>query len=96
LYHVTVSRSEKFSSIRKRNSCAKDFLPLTVRESQVLLICRKRGLVISFPDDGLNATENGLNVTDDGLNATDDGLNAADDGLNATDDGLNAIYCIIL
>jgi hypothetical protein len=40
--------------------------------------------VISFRDDGLNATEDGLNATDDGLNATDDGLNATDDGLNAT------------
>ncbi len=51
--------------------------PLAVGESQITLIC-KRGLVISFPDDGQNATDDGQNATDDGQNATDDGQNATD------------------
>jgi hypothetical protein len=54
-------------------------------ESPKFTYLDKRGLVISFRDDGLNATDDGLNATDDGLNATDDGLNATDDGLNAID-----------
>jgi hypothetical protein len=41
---------------------------LAVGESQITLIC-KRGLVISFPDDGQNATDDGQNATEDGQNA---------------------------